>query len=182
MMAVIFLTRLVAARHMPGEAPAFYLEMPPLRLPRLCNVLSKTYSRMHWYLREILPLFLAASAVIWLGNMTGVFKWTSPPSNPGRAMGLPAAAAGSCCSGSSAAITARRGCSIFSATAALTTARFSCASLVITLFLPCVAQFFIMKKERGWKFPSPPHFPYCCSPPGMGVVANAILMRTGWLG
>lgn len=47
--------------------------MPPLRRPRLSNILAKTYSRMHWYFLEVLPLFVLASVLIWIGRLTGFF-------------------------------------------------------------------------------------------------------------
>ncbi len=49
------------------------MEIPPLRLPKLGNVLVKTYTRMQWYFAEIVPLFIVASILIWLGNLTGMF-------------------------------------------------------------------------------------------------------------
>jgi ferrous iron transport protein B len=49
------------------------MELPPLRLPTLRNVLVKTYTRMEWYLREIIPLFIGASVLIWLGKISGLF-------------------------------------------------------------------------------------------------------------
>ena len=65
---VFLLVGLLAARLLPGERPTFYMELPPLRLPQLGNVLVKTYTRMEWYLLEVLPFFLLASVVIWLGG------------------------------------------------------------------------------------------------------------------
>ena len=37
------------------------------------NVVVKTYTRMEWYFREVFPLFILASVVIWLGRLTGLF-------------------------------------------------------------------------------------------------------------
>src|SRR4030066_2284460 len=70
---VFLLVGLLAARLMPGEKPTFYMELPPLRLPTLTNVLVKTYTRLEWYFREVLPMFLIASVIIWLGQLTGLF-------------------------------------------------------------------------------------------------------------
>jgi ferrous iron transport protein B len=71
---VIFLfIGFLTAKIMPGEKSSFYMEVPPLRLPKLSNVLSKTFSRMQWYFMEILPLFILGSIIIWIGNITGVF-------------------------------------------------------------------------------------------------------------
>ncbi len=79
---------------LPGEQPLFYMEIPPLRLPRLGNVLVKTYTRVHWYLKEVLPLFIAASIVIWLGQLMGIFEAVVRGLEPVvRLIGLPAEAA-----------------------------------------------------------------------------------------
>ena len=44
------------AQVLPGEGPVFYLEVPPLRVPQLGNVLTKTFTRMQWYFYEVVPL------------------------------------------------------------------------------------------------------------------------------
>ena len=67
----------LAARVVPGETPMFYMELPPMRLPQLSNVLTKTYTRMQWYFMEILPLFILASVLLWLGKITGFFGSSS---------------------------------------------------------------------------------------------------------
>jgi len=40
----------LTSKILPGDKPSFYMEVPPLRLPKISNVLTKTYSRMQWYL------------------------------------------------------------------------------------------------------------------------------------
>jgi len=52
----------LGARVLPGQAAAFQMEVPPLRRPRLANVVVKTLTRMQWYFLEVLPLFLLAEA------------------------------------------------------------------------------------------------------------------------
>ena len=69
---VIFLAAgYLLARLLPGKQGGFYMEIPPLRLPKLKNILTKTYVRVKWYFYEILPLFIWASVLIWLGRLTG---------------------------------------------------------------------------------------------------------------
>ncbi|MCU0489436.1 MAG: ferrous iron transport protein B [Anaerolineales bacterium] len=45
---VFLLVGYLTAKLMPGEKPSFYMELPPLRLPRARNILVKTYTRMEW--------------------------------------------------------------------------------------------------------------------------------------
>ena len=70
---VFLLVGYLASRIIPGRRPSFYMEIPPLRLPKVSNVLSKTYSRIQWYFLEILPIFILVSFFIWIGEMTGLF-------------------------------------------------------------------------------------------------------------
>ena len=55
----------LAARVLPGERGDFVIELPPMRLPALQNVLSKTVARVEWYLKEALPLFLVGTFVLF---------------------------------------------------------------------------------------------------------------------
>jgi ferrous iron transport protein B len=179
---VFLIMGLLAARHMPGDPPAFYLEMPPLRFPRPGNVLSKTYSRMHWYFLEILPLFLAASVIIWLGHLTGTFDlligWLQPLV---RAMGLPPETAGALLFGFFRRDYGAAGLFDLQRDGGLDPRQTLVSVLVITLFLPCIAQFFVMKKERGWKFASLTLASIFVTATVVGVCANYVLMMTGWL-
>ena len=64
---VFALAGTLSGRLLPGGAASFYIEVPPLRLPKLSNVASKTYARVVRYFKEILPVFLLVSVIIWLG-------------------------------------------------------------------------------------------------------------------
>ncbi len=55
---VIFVVGWLTARVIGGEGSDFILEIPPMRRPQLSNVLVKTASRLDWYLREVIPLFV----------------------------------------------------------------------------------------------------------------------------
>ena len=91
---IFLLIGFLTAKLLPGEGPSFYMEIPPLRLPKLGNVLVKTYTRMQWYFAEIVPLFIVASILIWVGNLTGLFQVMVNVFKPlVRFMGLPPQAA-----------------------------------------------------------------------------------------
>lgn len=182
-MAVIFLLLgTVAARVLPGEAPSFYLEMPPLRRPRLRNVITKTYSRMHWYFLEILPLFLLISVIIWAGNLTGLFDVVVRGMTPlVTAMGLPAETAHSLFFGFFRRDYGAAGFLDLQRAGGMSQRQSFVAILVISLLLPCVAQLFIMKKERGWKFATATAAAVVSVALVVGVAANFIILKTGWL-
>ena len=147
----LLLVGYLSSKVLPGDEPSFYMELPPLRFPKLANVLTKTYSRMQWYLLEVLPLFIMASVLIWVGRLTKLFDLAVGLLEPVvRVIGLPSSTAEPILYGffrrdyAAAAL-------YDEATGAvgLTGNQFLIAAVVLTLFLPCVAQLLVMIKERG---------------------------------
>lgn len=142
----------LTAKIVPGETPDFFMELPPLRLPRLANVWIKTSSRMRWYFIEIMPLFLLASVLIWAGNITGLFEkalWLL--SFPTHWIGLPDEAAQAFLYGFFRRDYGVAGLYDVHQTGILTGNQLAVATITLTLFLPCIAQFLVMLKERGWR-------------------------------
>jgi ferrous iron transport protein B len=152
-MVVIFLViGLLTARLMPGERPMFYMEIPPLRLPQPRNVLVKTLTRMQWYFLEIFPLFIIASVLLWAGKMTGALAWLVEAMRPVMAaLGLPGEAATAFIFGFFRRDYGAAGLYDLQSGGLLTPVQLAVAAVTLTLFVPCVAQFLMMKKERGWK-------------------------------
>lgn len=147
---VFLLVGLLATRVLPGERPAFYMEVPPLRLPTLGNVIVKTYTRMEWYLREVLPMFVIASVVIWLGHLTGLFDLAVSALVPlVRWMGLPDQAAVAFLFGFFRRDYGAAG--LYDLRGVLSGVQLVVALTTMTLFVPCIAQFAVTVKERGWK-------------------------------
>ncbi len=142
----------LTARLLPGEPPVFYMEVPPLRLPRPGAVFMKTYTRMQWYFLEILPLFLLASVLIWLGKITKLFDAAvGGLSHVMGWIGLPADAAVAFLFGFFRRDYGAAGLYDLQQAGALTGNQLAVAAITLTLFVPCVAQFLMMKKERGLK-------------------------------
>jgi ferrous iron transport protein B len=149
-LAVFLLVGLLAAKLVPGERPTFYMELPPLRLPTLTNILVKTYTRLEWYFREVLPVFLLASVIIWLGKLTGLFDVAVGLLQPlVRWMGLPDQTAVAFLFGFFRRDYGAAG--LYDLRNAMTNTQLLIATVTMTLFIPCVAQFSVMLKERGWK-------------------------------
>lgn len=149
---VFLIVGFLSARIMPGEAPRFYMELPPLRWPSVSNVFLKTYTRVVWYLKEVIPLFLVASVLIWLGQLSGVFAWaTRVLETPVRWIGLPAEAAQVFLFGFFRRDYGAAGLYDLEKAGAMTGVQLTVAAVALTLFLPCVAQFLMNVKERGWK-------------------------------
>ncbi len=140
----------LASKIIPGEKPYFYMEVPPLRIPKLSNVLTKTYTRMTWYFKEVLPLFIIASILIWFGKLTGLFELVITALEPVvRFVGLPDQAAQAFLFGFFRRDYGAAG--LYDIQSMLTGIQLVVAATILTLFVPCIAQFSIMIKERGWK-------------------------------
>ncbi|HMN13069.1 MAG TPA: ferrous iron transport protein B [Bellilinea sp.] len=150
MTGIFLLVGLVTARLMPGERPTFYMELPPLRLPSPKNVFVKTYTRMEWYFREVFPLFIIASLVIWLGRLTGLFDLAISALEPlVRWLGLPDQTAVAFLFGFFRRDYGAAG--LYDLRNTMTGVQILVSTVTMTLFVPCVAQFSVTVKERGWK-------------------------------
>ncbi|MFA6637042.1 MAG: nucleoside recognition domain-containing protein, partial [Candidatus Omnitrophota bacterium] len=149
---VFLLIGYLTARVLPGERPTFYMEVPPLRFPSMANVIVKTYARVKWYLKEVLPLFIFASIVIWAGRLTGLFSLVIRLlEGPTKLLGLPAEAAHVFLFGFFRRDYGAAGLYDLSKAGSLSGVQLVVACITLTLFLPCVAQFLVNIKERGWK-------------------------------
>ena len=139
---------LLASQVLPGSRPSFYMELPPLRWPKISNVLTKTYTRMVWYFKEVLPIFIFVSLLMWfldlIGIMDNILKGIEPLVN---AIGLPDETADVFLFGFFRRDYGAAG--LFDMQDALTGVELTVAAVTLTLFVPCIAQFMMMIKERG---------------------------------
>lgn len=151
LLAVFLASGTLMARLLPGHKPQFFMEMPPLRMPTLRNVGAKTLSRMGWYFLEVIPLFVVASVLLWAGQITGIFRWAVALLRPVVVgLGLPAEASTAFLFGFFRRDYGAAGLYDLAKDGGLTGVQLLVATVTLTLFLPCVAQFLVMKKERGW--------------------------------
>jgi len=157
---VLFLVGWLAARVIPGRGSDFVLELPPLRVPQLGNVAVKTLARIEWYLREALPLFIAGTLLLYLLDRVGGIVWLERAAAPVVVglLDLPRQAASAFILGFLRRDYAAAGLFLhyepFVKAGTLTRAmevEVVVALVTITLFIPCIANFFMILKERGWK-------------------------------
>ncbi len=147
---VLLLTGHLLGRLLPGSPTLFYLEIPPLRLPRLGNIIVKTLSRMQWYFLEILPVFIGVSVLIWAGRLFGFFQALLQLIEPAvKALGLPRETAVVFLFGFFRRDYGAAGLYDLTSCGALSVRNLITAAITLTLFLPCIAQFAVMWKERG---------------------------------
>ncbi|HHY46101.1 MAG TPA: ferrous iron transport protein B [Firmicutes bacterium] len=168
------------SRILPGNPPAFYMELPPLRVPGLGNILKKTFARMKWYFSEVVPVFVLASILIWGGKLTGLFDVATSALEPlVSAIGLPREAATAFLFGFFRRDYGAAGLFDLDRAGALTPNQLLVASISLTLFVPCVAQFSIMVKERGMKVALGIAVAVFALAFGCGFIANTVLNLLG---
>jgi ferrous iron transport protein B len=150
MVAVFIGMGYLMARILPGQAADFYIEVPPLRFPKLKNIFTKTWVRVKWYFLEVLPLFIWASVFIWIGRLTGLFDLIVGGLQPvATALSLPIEAAPIFLYGFFRRDYGAAGLFDLQQQGTLSGNQLVVAAIVLTLFLPCIAQLQMMLKEQG---------------------------------
>lgn len=182
MLLLFILVGLLASKVLPGEAPMFYMELPPMRMPQFSNVLTKTYTRMQWYFIEILPLFIIASTLLWLGKVTGFFAKMIVVMTPVMAsIGLPKETAVAFIFGFFRRDYGAAGLYDLQTRGLLDARQLTVAAVTLTLFIPCIAQFLVMRNERGWKVASAIGIFVSLFAYGSGYLLNKFFLVTGIL-
>jgi ferrous iron transport protein B len=145
----------LAARLFPGENTDFLIELPPMRQPVVSNIVLKTLARVQWYLREVLPLFLLGTALLFVLDRTHALVGLRHICAPVVVhwLGLPAEMADAFILG----FLRRDYGAVFLLQAAsgpnplLNGTQVLVSMIVITLFVPCIANLFIIVREHGMK-------------------------------
>jgi ferrous iron transport protein B len=157
---VLFLVGWLAARVIPGRGSDFVLELPPLRIPQLGNVVVKTLARMEWYLREALPLFVLGTLLLWGMDRTHVLGLVERAASPVVVgiLQLPEQSASAFILGFLRRDYAAAGLfqiyQPYMESGTMTRVmeiQVTVALVTVTLFIPCIANFLMILKERGWR-------------------------------
>ena len=151
MLLVLLLAGSTASKVLPGEKADFFLELPPIRVPRMGNILMKTVNRIEWYLKEAVPLFLLGTSVLFLLDKTHSLAWLEKIASPliVTLLGLPEKATGIFLMGFLRRDYGAAGVFDLARQGLLTENQITVSIITLTLFVPCLASFFMMIKERG---------------------------------
>lgn len=149
--AQLMATGWLASKLLPGQTTAFVTELPPYRLPQLRNVAGKTVYRSYWFVREVIPWFLLGTAMLFAADLTGVLPGLKKMLEPVVVgfLSLPADTAEGFILGFlrreyvAAYFFDLYGRGLMDHLQAFV------ATMVMTLFVPCVANTFVIIKERG---------------------------------
>ncbi len=143
-----------------GQRSDFIFEIPPIRVPVLKNVWTKTRYRMIWYLREALPLFLLGTLILFIldrlraptpwGTMSGLdmVETLLSPLVTG-VLNLPRETAQVLILGFLRRDYGAAGLFELVRNGAMNPVQIVTALIVLTLFIPCVANFFMIIREHG---------------------------------
>lgn len=151
--ASLTLVGLISNRIIPGRCSLFIQEIPPLRLPQISNILVKTGTRLKWYLREAVPLFMVSTFVLFIMDK---IKLLALLQNIGRPiiinlLGLPGKAVESFLIGFLRRDYGAAGLYVMQKQGLLSNQQVVVSMVVITLFVPCLAQALVTYHEFGWK-------------------------------
>ncbi|HUJ17350.1 MAG TPA: ferrous iron transport protein B [Nitrospirota bacterium] len=150
---VMLLVGYLAARAIPGEPSDFVLELPPIRVPQLTNILVKTLARVQWYLKEAVPLFILGTFILFVGHKVGALEYMQKLTDPivVNFLGLPSKAAEAFVIGFLRRDYGAAGLFVLAKQGMLDPIQIVVSLVVITLFVPCIANFFMMVKEQGMR-------------------------------
>ncbi|MGA2518929.1 MAG: ferrous iron transport protein B [Thermodesulfobacteriota bacterium] len=150
---ILILVGYLASRVIPGEGSDFILEIPPLRIPLISNVIVKTLARIEWYLKEAVPLFILGTVILFVLHKTEVLTLLERAATPliVHFLGLPAKVTEAFLIGFLRRDYGAAGLFVLSKEGQLNSHQILVSLVTITLFIPCIAQFFMMIKERGLK-------------------------------
>jgi ferrous iron transport protein B len=150
---VIFIVGYCASKVLPGETSDFILEIPPIRMPQFSNILLKTLVRVEWYLKEALPLFVLGTLLLFVldrSNGLAAIERAASPVVKGL-LGLPLGATEAFIVGFLRRDYGAAGLFALQKDGLLDPIQSVVSLVTITLFIPCIANLFIMFKERGLK-------------------------------
>ncbi|MFA5794148.1 MAG: ferrous iron transport protein B [Candidatus Brocadiia bacterium] len=143
----------LASKILTGVCSDFIMEIPPIRRPALSNILAKTFARVKWYLKEVIPIFILGTAILWALDKTGLLGLMERIARPviTGMMGLPEKSTQAFLIGFFRRDYGAAGLYDLVHKGLMTPHQIVVAIITLTLFVPCFAQFLVMVKERGWK-------------------------------
>jgi ferrous iron transport protein B len=148
---VLLVSGFLASKIVPGEKTEFFLEIPPIRMPNMTNILIKTTGRVEWYLKEAVPLFMLGTFILFTLHKLNLIKTLEDFTAPVvvNLLGLPPETAQSFILGFLRRDFGAAGLFEMAQQGALTPIQAVVSLVTITLFIPCIASFFMILKERG---------------------------------
>ena len=150
---ILFVAGWLASIVVAGDNNPLILEVPPLRVPSMRNIALKTMARVEWYLKEVIPVFLIGTAMLFFLdkiNALVVIERLMRPLVVGW-LGLPSQGSEAILMGFFRRDYGAAGFIRMFDKGILSKEQILVGVTTITLFVPCIANALIMVKERGCK-------------------------------
>jgi ferrous iron transport protein B len=138
---------LVFSRLVKGDSPEIFIEIPPYRFPYIAGLVKKIWIRIKWFLKEAVPFVLLGVLIANVLYTCGIVRLAGRLFSPviTGLMGLPADAAGALIIGF-----LRKDVAVgMLVPLGLSLKQLVIASVVLSMFFPCIATFSIMLRELG---------------------------------
>ncbi|MFA5805941.1 MAG: ferrous iron transporter B [Melioribacteraceae bacterium] len=148
-LTVLIVLSTVLNKMLPGDSSPLLIDLPMIRFPRMSNVFKKTFFRSFGFMKEASVWFFIGALAVGMLEISGMLKVWQDVLAPFTTtwLKLPKEAANAFVMGM-----VRRD---FGAAGLfhmdLTIMQKTVSIITITLFVPCIASFVVMLKERGWK-------------------------------
>jgi len=138
---------------MPSESTHFIMEIPPIRIPSIRNVITKTSYRSLMFLREAVPLFILSALGLFFADKIGLLVFIENLAEPvvRGLLGLPPQFVESLLLGF---VRGEAGLAMLKRmldAAVIDHLQLVVAMIVSILFIPCVTNFMLIIKEQGAK-------------------------------
>jgi ferrous iron transport protein B len=148
---VLFVSGFLASKLVSGERTEFFLEIPPIRMPNAMNIIVKTVGRVEWYLKEAVPLFILGTLILFMLHKLNLLVLLEKAASPiiVNLLDLPPKTTASFILGFLRRDYGAAGLFEMAQHGELTPVQSVVSLVTITLFLPCLASFFMIIKERG---------------------------------
>lgn len=152
-LATLLFSGYLASKVVRGGKKEFFLEIPPIRKPNFINIIAKTSGRVEWYLKEAVPLFILGTFILFLLHKFNLLKLLEFIASPVivNLLGLPEKTTGAFILGFLRRDYGAAGLFAMAQKGMLTPVQSVVSLVTITLFVPCLANFFMIVKERGIK-------------------------------
>jgi ferrous iron transport protein B len=172
----------LAARLLPGQRAPLVIELPPMRVPEAAYLIPKTLARVEWYLKEVVPLFLLGTALLFGLDKLGVLPWLIRAARPLVTgwLGLPPEASAALLIGFLRRDFGAAGFFAMQSAGLLDPRQVLVALVTLTLFIPCIAAATMVARERGWRTAAGMAafvFPLAFT---LGGLLNRLLLALGW--
>ena len=153
LLSQLLLVGWIADKIIPGTRSDFMIELPPMRLPVWGNLARKTWSRVRWFLREAVPLFVLGTVVLFVLDRLSILPLIVRAAEPVVVglLGLPAKAGEAFVMGFLRRDYGAAGLFDLARQGMMDHTQIIVSLVTMTLFVPCVANFLVMIKELDFR-------------------------------